>query len=750
MSAETEGLPIPVTVPHGAESAALLTRIAEAVEKVAENATKHAPAVRKATEDHADALKRLEEGAKGARESVGSLAERYVFITQAIDDFTSRIERVAELAAEQENLSEQSANLGLDFDRAAAAAGRFADETEAMATAGRFASTELHLTQTELDAVMRVAGASSRQLGVTTSTAVNMLTEALIRGREAGLQRFGTELAAVSGSAHSVDERLAALVTRANHVAAATDNSADAMKRLRDRFDDYKRSAATAFTEELTRLTSLGGSAHTTAGDMQNLAASISAVGSTIGTMAAMVIGSIRLLVTETGSEISRFGHFLHLVSDDTNNMWSHMRDDALDNLEQQYADRNGEGPGDVTRAGQSQTDYVRTPQGVIDRINRHEALPDGWDVRMVGGRLRAVRTGGSEDDRSTTGHSAQGSASADTARSLRDGVSYQPRNATEEAQLRAREADASARNARENPDQPRAAQRGGGGHVDDSAARKEAALNALMGRVFERPGLGGTERQSLLDLATNAANDNGDGLAKSAAERAAQEAAFASSDEGRGIAAQRERNAARERRQQDQRLDALRTFTDRWEDLHSRQANATQMAADTASKAFDLMGQGLAKHIELLAQGKESVGEAARAFTAELLTNLGHEAIAKGAMEFAEGLASLATPVTAPLAAGHFAASAAFISAGALMSGLGAAVAPSAPSASGARGGAAGGRASLPSSASSAASSEPVTHVYNYYAPTYGGREGSRAETGVMVQRDLRAADARLQREAA
>ena len=47
---------------------------------------------------------------------------------------------VGELAAEQEQLDEQSRRLGLDFNEAAANAGRFLDEVDAMNAAGQFAA----------------------------------------------------------------------------------------------------------------------------------------------------------------------------------------------------------------------------------------------------------------------------------------------------------------------------------------------------------------------------------------------------------------------------------------------------------------------------------------------------------------------------------------------------------------------------------------------------------------------------------
>ena len=85
-----------------------------------------------------------------------------------------------------------------------------------------------------------------------------MLTESLIRGREAGLQRFGTALADVAGESHTVGERLDVLVREAQAVGPATDAAADSMSRLKDSFEDMARSSASAFVEEIDRVSRFG------------------------------------------------------------------------------------------------------------------------------------------------------------------------------------------------------------------------------------------------------------------------------------------------------------------------------------------------------------------------------------------------------------------------------------------------------------------------------------------------------------
>ena len=136
------------------------------------------------------------------------------------------ISRVGGLADEQARLTSTSQRLGLDFDAAASAAGRFVDETEAMGVANRFASADINLTQQQLNDVMRVAGSAADALGTDVAGATDILREALVRGREGGLQRFGEGLASVAGGSHTVEERLAALHVRAGQVTVAVDDIA--------------------------------------------------------------------------------------------------------------------------------------------------------------------------------------------------------------------------------------------------------------------------------------------------------------------------------------------------------------------------------------------------------------------------------------------------------------------------------------------------------------------------------------------
>lgn len=153
----------------------------------------------------------------------------------------------------------------------------------------------------------------------------------------------------------------------------------------------------------------------------------------------------------------------------------------------------------------------------------------------------------------------------------------------------------------------------------------------------------------------------------------------------------------ARERSRVEERYELQRSFTERWEELHGRQANAAAMAADAGTQAFNAFGQALGKHVNAIVAGQEGIGEALQATVSDTLTAIGTEAIVKGALQMAEGAAALAGIVTAPKAPGHFIAGAAFMGVGVLAASLGGAIAPSAGAAAPSGGGASPMPASAP-----------------------------------------------------
>lgn len=213
-------------------------------------------------------------------------------VATAVEAFATR---VASLSTEQANLSRLQQRLHLDFDQAAAAAGRFSDETEAMGAAGRFASADMLLTQRQLDALTRVAGAASQELGITTAQAIEQLSEGLISGSERGLRPYGAALAEVAGGSHTVAERLDVLVARARQVTPATDDATDALNRFKDAIEDGQRTMATAFVAELGRLSQITAETRAASDATESWADHLSELGRTAAFVGSWIASSFNL-----------------------------------------------------------------------------------------------------------------------------------------------------------------------------------------------------------------------------------------------------------------------------------------------------------------------------------------------------------------------------------------------------------------------------------------------------------------------
>ena len=233
MAAET--ITIPLTI-DGAQALEILSKFSEGMGKAAEKT--------------ADAG----EKAKAANLSWTEMKSALDLVAGAFGRVVALADQVAALTAEQQQLSAASQRLGLDFNAAAADAGRFVDETEAMAAASRLAEAGLHLTQEELNQLTARAAIASQRLGVDTTTAFNMLTTAIESGSTRALRPFGEDMVRLAGTTHSAEERLSAFVTTTRTMERATDDASTSMARLRDSVGDAEREMAASFSAEVLRL----------------------------------------------------------------------------------------------------------------------------------------------------------------------------------------------------------------------------------------------------------------------------------------------------------------------------------------------------------------------------------------------------------------------------------------------------------------------------------------------------------------
>lgn len=173
-----------------------------------------------------------------------------------------------------------------------------------------------------------------------------------------------------------------------------------------------------------------------------------------------------------------------------------------------------------------------------------------------------------------------------------------------------------------------------------------------------------------------------------------------------------------RERAHLNQRYELQRTWTDRMEELHGQEVNSTQALAEGTSAAFSGMAEAFGHHLQAFVTGKETIGEALQGMLSDTLASIAQQATVKGALELAEGIAALAGVVTAGLAPGHFAASAAYFGVAAL-AGIGAAATAPTPATP----------AAAPARASSSTSTEPATRL-----PSGGGKGSGEKGEGTTV----------------
>jgi hypothetical protein len=273
-----ETITIPLTI-DGAQALEILSRFSEGMGKAAEKT--------------ADAG----EKAKAANLSWTEMKSALDLVAGAFGRVVALADQVAALTAEQQQLSAASQRLGLDFNQAAADAGRFVDETEAMAAASRLAEAGLHLTQEELNQLTARAAIASQRLGVDTTTAFNMLTTAIETGSTRALRPFGEDMVRLAGTTHSAEERLSAFVTTTRTMQRATDDASTSMARLRDSIGDAEREMAASFSAEVLRLQEVTAQTDRVADRVDDTEHKLRALGQLAATAATGTLNGIAVIV---------------------------------------------------------------------------------------------------------------------------------------------------------------------------------------------------------------------------------------------------------------------------------------------------------------------------------------------------------------------------------------------------------------------------------------------------------------------
>lgn len=644
----------------------------DAVRKAGDEMRRSAEEARKAASVwlQADtAVRRLGDGAKSFWESSSRFGEAWRNIRAPIADVTEAIDhaitRTAELATEQNRLDRAQQSLGLSLRRAQEGAGGFAEQTEIATAALTLQGQGIRATQAELDALVRLGMRRAQDTGRDLHDVLENLTEAVTEGGEE-FGKVSPRLLAVADSSHSAGERLAALVVEAEKLGPASRTAADELGRMKEQVEGAQRAFATGFAEETTHLIQLTSNTRNAAEAAEEWNTSLRAVGST----AAYVL---QLAVQGTGAVVGAVGYAGAAVS----------------SLRLGIQNAVTGGPG-LRETFEQNTAGMR--EFLDARVSALEALARDQETQ----RTEATPTAGP-----TMGQLARN-------RLLRSRTNQQLEGnepAARPDMTFTRDETGLFNNNRRGGGRTRRAPE----DTTDDAIRAQREANARAARF--RAGEG--EFANFLGFGAADERSRAAATARDTFQRERDADAFARSDEGMALTRGREREQQREQQAQEQRLEQMRSFTDRWRDLHTEQADITAQAMDSISGAIDAGGEAIGGAWEAIVTGQKDVADALQDGLKSFLLSVAKREAIEGGVEIAKGLSALAGIYTAPLAPGHFAAAAAHFGIAAAAGVGGAAIPASAPSSKGASGG---------SSASSGPRERPLTSNAQNAAAGGGG----------------------------
>lgn len=676
------GLVIPVFVPQGPGTIETLENIAKGIEKTGQETEK--------------AATRSGTASKAWNAQLKDLAEWYTYVAGAATDFARRVSEAAEHvldgASQADRLQRAQAGLGVSFEAAARQAGGYVSELEVMNVTQGLAQRDLRLTQQEVNALARVASDYARGSGRDFRGTVEQLAEAVAKGGEE-LARFGGQLAPLAQGSHTAEERLHALVQRAQDISPAAQTAGERVAAFRGEVAAADRTFSQAFVEGLTRFEQIASTTQRASDATDSWRDHIHELGTTAAFVASWITSSFNLAFETVRFGVRTLGGEIAMLAA----MAAHP-----------------------------------TQAGAIRAAHESEAGARRADLDAAY-RTHAAITLDAFGDR-TSAEAAPGQA---------DMVFT-----AEEVAGAAR--DAAARNRRSG---------GGGSGSNDH----RTALERLMDGAIEGVSRDRMRRSQGVSLAVELRDVLGTGGeltipgedAALARARALTTTATASDERRRAASTRRptgggapgdlvdEREAARAqerfRRRLDDELDAQRAFTDRWEEQHMRRVSVTREASSMIDALYASLGTALSNHFDALVAGRENVKQAAEGIASDVLTAGAKEAYGKAGFYAAEALGR-AVMWDWPGAAMSAAASVAYGLAGAGMGALGAKIAPQAqPSTSAAHaGGAPAGRQERlgPEVNARSLGSDTPTTINHYYAPIFGGRNGTDAEVGRRMNR--------------
>lgn len=654
---------IPVKIIEGNDALVMLARIVNALEGTGRASEQAAPKAR-------------ELGA--SLSSVGDAARHMNEIREAVVSMASGLieaaERVAHLAGEQQRLDANSARMGLNFRQAAESAGGFVSEMQTMQLATALANRNIHVTQTELDALARVGMARASSAGKNVEEVFDSIGDSILEGGEE-LEKFGSSLHAVANESHTASERLTALAARGREISPAMRTAADEMARFRNEVTSAQRTLSAAFVAEFARLSTLASPIREAADEAAEFNRDLTAMGQTaalivqqVGNGFGAVIGTLATGITAAIGGIAALGAAASAIA--RGESPTSAASGAFNGF--MGADSVG---GSIMRWTSARIDALNA---LADSQESRSTAPPGAAPERPGGSMVITAEEIGIDPRTGRPIRRSGGASG----------SARERPPTMMDELMQRAISGSRPEARLTPPSPTAAELAALARAEDQRREMQA-------------------RQ----------NEN---------ERERDERAFARSDEGVAARARKDLATRREERDLDRRYQAQLGFTERLEDLSHRRITAAQEEAETVNGAFNAMGRAFSDHLTAFIEGREELGDALQGMLSDTLKAISQEAAIKAGLNLAEGFAALAT-YRYDAAGEHFIAAGLYTGVAAL-AGVGAAV--TAPSSgekpSGASTAAADRSATPMSGGASQSRGETIINV-SFNGPQFG--------TGGMVQ---------------
>ena len=276
-------------------------------------------------------LRRLREGAGVAETAMTGVATRAgsaaAVLAQAADSFRGSANRfgrevvegfrgltemahhveafaggVTRLAAEQQRLDRITRETGLNLERVAASSERYLSQLDAAKVIEQFAAARMNLSQVEAEALAQGAARLAQMFDTSVEEQGRRLFSAISRGEIEVLQTLGPHMAALSGQTHSANERLTTFIDHLGELGPATEDAATRMERMEGAVQGLERAFSGGFVDEAQRLFAGIGTADD---DMVHLAAGVRQLGTDAADLAGAIVNLAMVPVLAIGTLVS-------------------------------------------------------------------------------------------------------------------------------------------------------------------------------------------------------------------------------------------------------------------------------------------------------------------------------------------------------------------------------------------------------------------------------------------------------------